>query len=145
MDLMSDMYLASLLQKGRMLDPQAMPAERMLEMATINGARCLGLDGEIGSLEPGKKADLIVLAADDVGVLPMHDPVANLVYAMRSGNVVSSMVDGRWIMRDRVILGVDESAVLQEARIRAASLLERSGIALKPRFPIPERQWRDEP
>jgi len=48
-------------------------------------------------------------------------------------------------MRDRVILGVDESAVLQEARIRAASLLERSGIALKPRFPIPERQWRDEP
>lgn len=139
MDLMSDMYLASLLQKGRMLDPQAMPAERMLEMATINGARCLGLDGEIGSLEPGKKADLIVLAADDVGALPMHDPIANFVYAMRSGNVVSSMVGGRWIMRDRVILGVDESAVLQEARVRAERLLERSGIALKPRFPILER------
>jgi 5-methylthioadenosine/S-adenosylhomocysteine deaminase len=113
-----------------------MPAETLLEMATITGARCLGWDDEIGSLEPGKRADLILIDPRDIGSLPVHDIVSTLVYAMHSRCVVSTLCDGAWLMRDRQVLTVDEPALLTEVQQRATQIRERAGIRLPARFPV---------
>lgn len=136
MDMFSEMYLTSLIHKGRNLNSQLVPAEQVLEMATLHGARCLLLDKQIGSLEVGKKADLIVINPNSAFSLPLHDPIANLVYAMNSSNVESSLCNGRWLMRDRQVLTMDETAVLREAQARAVALVQRAGITLPQRFPV---------
>ncbi len=136
MDIMDEMYLATLLHKGRNLNPKILPAEKVLEMATIDGARCLLWENEIGSLEEGKKADLILVNPRSAGSLPVHDPVANMVYAMHSSNVESSMCDGHWLMRDHKILTVDEEEILEKAQLRAAALVKKAGIVLPDRFPV---------
>lgn len=135
MDMFDEMWLTSLIHKGRRLNPEIMPAGKVLEMATVNAARCLLWEDEIGSLEPGKKADVIIVNPDSPGSLPLHDPISNLVYAMHSSNVESVICDGRWIMRDRKILTVDEEEILGQARTRAADLIARAGIVLPERFP----------
>jgi 5-methylthioadenosine/S-adenosylhomocysteine deaminase len=135
MTLIDEMWLASLIHKGRLLDPTVMPAEEMLQMVTIDGARALLSEKEIGSIEPGKKADLIVINPNSATMLPMHDPVANMVSSLRADNVESVMVDGVWLMRDRKILCVDEASVLAESKTRAAALAKRAGILLPDRFP----------
>lgn len=134
MTLIDDMWVASLIHKGRLLDSTVMRAEDVLEMATCDGARALLGEDEIGSLEAGKKADLIVVNPNTVTMLPMHDAVANLIYAMRAENVESVMADGKWLMRDRVVLSADEQAVIKEAKERAAALARRAGINLPQRF-----------
>jgi 5-methylthioadenosine/S-adenosylhomocysteine deaminase len=116
------------------LDPTAMPAETVLEMATVNGARALGWDAEIGALAAGKKADLVVIDPRTAGALPQHDPVAGLVSAMHSANVRSVMIDGRWVLRDGRITTFDEQAVLAEAVERAAAVRARAGIRMPTRF-----------
>ncbi len=136
MTLIDEMWLASLIHKGRLLDPTVMPAEAVLEMVTCDGARALLSEDEIGSLEVGKKADLIVIDPNSATMLPMHDPVANMVSSLRADNVQSVMVDGRWLMLNHRILTVDENSVLAEARLRAAVLAERAGIHLPERFNI---------
>lgn len=136
MDMMNEMYLTTLIHKGRTLNPKVLPAEKVLEMATINGARCVLWDDQIGSLEPGKKADLIIINPVSAGSLPLHDPIANLVYAMHSNNVESSMCNGQWLMRDKMILTVNEKEILQQARLRATALLKKAGINLPDRFPV---------
>lgn len=136
MDLVSEMYLASLVHKGRRLDPTVIPAERILEMATVNGARSMLWDADIGSLELGKKADLIVVDPRSPGMLPMHDPVSALVYAMQSSNVAASMCDGRWLMRDGVPCTFDEPALLEEVADRAKAVIERAGITVPDRYPV---------
>lgn len=135
MTLIDEMWLASLIHKGRMLNPIVMPAQEILAMATINGARSLLAEDEIGSIEPGKKADLIIINPNTVTMLPMHDPIANMVTSMRAENVESLMVDGRWIMRERKVLTVDEGEILKEAQRRAESIVKRAGISLPKRFP----------
>lgn len=135
MTLIDDMWLASLLNKGRSLNPEVMPAETMLDMVTRNAAKCVLWDDEIGSLELGKQADLIVINPNTATMLPMHDPVANMVSSLRSDNVESTMVAGQWLMKNREILIVNESAILEEAKKRAAALKARAGIELKERFP----------
>ncbi|AQS58749.1 amidohydrolase [Desulforamulus ferrireducens] len=136
MDMMSEMYLTSLIHKGRTLNPQVVPAEKVLEMATINGARCLLWEDEIGSLEPGKKADLIIINPQSPSSLPLHDPIANLVYAMNSSNIESSMCNGQWLMRDRQVLTLCEEEILQLAQERATALIKKAGITLPSRFPV---------
>ncbi|WP_031513824.1 amidohydrolase [Desulfofalx alkaliphila] len=136
MDMMSEMYLTSLIHKGRNFNPEILPAEQVLEMATVNGAKSLLWDKEIGSLQPGKKADIIVVNPLSPGSIPLHDPVANIVYAMQSHNVESSMCNGKWLMRDKKILTVDEENVLQQAQKRASDLIKRAGIKLPNRFPV---------
>jgi 5-methylthioadenosine/S-adenosylhomocysteine deaminase len=135
-DLFDEIYLAALIHKGRRGDPTVMPAETLLEMATITGARCLGWDDEIGSLEPGKRADLILIDPRDIGSLPVHDIVSTLVYAMHSRCVRSTLCDGAWLMRDRQVLTVDEPALLTEIQQRATQIRERAGIRLPARFPV---------
>mgnify|MGYP003731437061 CR=1 FL=1 len=134
MDIWDEMYLASLLQKGRFLNPELMPAEKILEMVTINGARTLLQEDEVGSLEPGKQADLCILDLDHIGSIPCHDPIANLVYANHSRNVTGTMCAGSWLLKHGKVMVVDEAELIQTAKARAADVVKRAGIHLPARF-----------
>ena len=111
--------MASLIHKYR-LGAEAMPAEDVLRMATSGGAAALGLSDQIGSLEEGKKADMIIL---DDGGLPaapmdfeMDDPVKRIVSAYQSTSVQTSIIDGQVVMEDRMLLTMKEEEVLEDAR-----------------------------
>jgi 5-methylthioadenosine/S-adenosylhomocysteine deaminase len=136
MTLVDEMWLTSLIHKGRLLDPTVVSAQEVLEMVTCNGARAVLWEDELGSLEPGKKADLIIINPNTVTMLPLHDPVANMVSSMRTENIVSVMVDGRWLMRDRKIMTVNEQEILAESKVRAADIARRAGIKLPNRFNV---------
>ena len=135
MTLVDEMWLTSLIHKGRLLDPTVMPAENILAMVTCDGARAL-MQEDIGSLEVGKKADLVVVNPNSATMLPIHDPIANMVTSMRTENIESVMVDGRWLMRDKEILVVNEEEILTEAKKRAEGIRERAGIKLPNRFNV---------
>ena len=126
LNLFEEMHLAALLQKWLRRDAEALPAREVLRMATIRGARALGLDAEIGSLEVGKKADLIMLDAAQPHLAPRHDPVALLVYSAQAADVCTVMVDGRILMEDRVLETLDEEALLAAAAAQTQSLLRRA-------------------
>jgi 5-methylthioadenosine/S-adenosylhomocysteine deaminase len=120
-DMFEEMRLAALLPKGLHMDPTAMPARQAFEMATLGGARVLGLDHLVGSLEAGKRADLAVLALDSVHNVPHFDlspdnVYSQLVYAAKSHDVCHVMVDGRWLLRDGKLLTVDDGQVRAEAQ-----------------------------
>ncbi len=134
MDMVDEMWVTSLIHKGWRLDSTVVKAQEILRMATINGASAVREGDSTGSLEPGKKADLIVINPESVGMLPMHDPIANLVTSMHSSNVESTMCDGKWLMKNRVVLTIDEEALLQEAKERAAAIRRRAGIEMPHRF-----------
>lgn len=136
MDMMRDMYLTSLLHKGRTLDPKTVSAETVLEMATINGAKCALMEKEIGSLEVGKKADLIILNPNTIHSLPMIDPIANIVYAMSSENVESTMCNGKWLMKEKEILFLDEKELLEKIKEQSKKVIEKAGVKLPDRFPV---------
>lgn len=136
MTLVDEMWLASLIHKGRLLDPTVMPAQDILAMVTCNGAKALLWEDDLGSIEPGKKADLVVINPNTATMLPVHDPIANLVTSMRSENVESVMVDGEWVMLERQILSVNEEEILTEAKARAAAIAKRAGIHLPNRFKV---------
>ena len=89
-------------------------------MATIDGARALGMEREIGSLEPGKRADVIVVSMDSARQTPMYDPQSHLVYVTRGDDVRTTIVNGRILMRDRKVRTLDRDAVLAEARAFAS-------------------------
>lgn len=136
MDMVDEMWLTSLIHKGWRLDPTVVPSQDILRMATRWGARAL-LDGDLyGSLEAGKKADLIIIDPYGPSMMPVNDKIAALVTAMHSSNVISSMCDGKWLMKDRKILTLDEDAILQEADARAKAIYRRAGIELPDRFPV---------
>ena len=84
-------------------------------MATIGGARALGMDQQIGSLEPGKRADLIIVGMSAPRQTPMYDPVSHLVYVTRGDDVQTTIVNGRVLMRDRKVLTLDRAAILRDA------------------------------
>jgi 5-methylthioadenosine/S-adenosylhomocysteine deaminase len=116
LDMFEAMRQAAFLQKVASKDPRALPAGDALAMATIEGARALGMADRIGSLEPGKQADLIVVDLSQARHTPMYDPISHLVYVARGDDVRSTVVDGRVLMRDRRVLTLDSAAVLAEAR-----------------------------
>ncbi len=120
-DMFEEMRLAALLPKGLTLDPTVVPASRAFAMATIEGARALGLGDITGSLEPGKRADLAVVRLDAVHNVPRFELSANnvysqLVYAAKAHDVEHVLVDGRWLMRNRELLTLDEAQVRTEAQ-----------------------------
>ena len=136
MDMVDEMWLTSLIHKGWRLDPTVVPSQDILRMATKWGARAL-LDEELyGSLEAGKKADLIVIDPHGPSMMPVNDKIAALVTAMHSANIQSAMCDGKWLMRDRKILTLDEEVILKEACERAKAIYKRAGIVLPDRFPV---------
>jgi 5-methylthioadenosine/S-adenosylhomocysteine deaminase len=105
---------AAKLHKVHRLDPAAMPARVVLEMATLGGAKVLGLEKEIGSLEVGKKADIIILDLLRPHLRPMYNIVSNLVYSAAGADVRDVIIDGRLVMQDRKLLTIDEETVLQK-------------------------------
>lgn len=137
-DMIEVLKLASLMQKVHHKDPTIMTAEKVLEMATIEGARAVGLDHEIGSLEPGKKADLFIFnPLLDMKAVPMHHPVSTLVYSSGNRNVETVMVDGNLVMENSVILGTDEAAMAARGQATADDLSHRAGT-----WPLKKRAWR---
>ncbi len=115
-DLMEDIDLAAKLQKLSTNDPTALPAKQAFSMATIGGARVLGLEKEIGSLEPGKLADLITISLTQPNAAPLYDVYAQLVYALKGSDVRDVMVNGRWIVRERRSLTLDQATIMRQAR-----------------------------
>jgi cytosine/adenosine deaminase-related metal-dependent hydrolase len=130
-----DLRLASYLGSLRENDPTVVPAECVLEMATLHGARALGLQDEVGSIEPGKRADLIVIDMDKPHLVPCWDPVSTIAYAANGGDVDTVMIDGQIVMQGRRVTTLDEEAIVEEARRRAPAVAERAGLKLGPRWP----------
>jgi 5-methylthioadenosine/S-adenosylhomocysteine deaminase len=116
LDLMEEMDLAAKLQKITRMDPRALGAKAVVEMATIEGAKALHMEKEIGSLETGKKADLILIGLDAPNAVPMYDVYSQLAYALKSSDVETVVIAGRVVMRDKKVLTVDEAAVIAKAR-----------------------------
>lgn len=136
MDMVDEMWLTSLIHKGWRLDSTVVPSQDILKMATINGARALLDDKIYGSIEVGKKADLIIINPFGPSMMPVNDKIAALVTAMHSSNIESSMCDGRWIMRDRKVLTLDEEMIVKAACEHADAIYKRAGIVLPDRFPV---------
>ena len=114
-DMMEEMDLAAKLQKVTTGDPTALPAEQAFAMATILGAQALGMSSVIGSIETGKRADLISLRLDGPNAEPLYNVYSQLVYSLKASDVSDVMVNGRMIVRDRRMLTVDSKAVLTKA------------------------------
>jgi 5-methylthioadenosine/S-adenosylhomocysteine deaminase len=140
LDMFEEMRLAALLAKGIGRDPTALPAREALAMATRVGAEAIGLGELTGSIEPGKRADLIVVDLDQSHNVPRfgRDPAAvysQIVYACKATDVVDVMCDGQWLMRDGVLLTVDEAGLRDAARVMARRidrfLIEREQSVLQ--------------
>lgn len=127
LNLMEEMDLAAKLQKVIRRDPQALPATQAVEMATIGGARSLHMEKEIGSLEAGKKADLILIRTDAPHAVPMYNLYSHLVFALKASDVETVVIGGRVVMRNRRLLTLDEAEVLAKAQEYAAKVKQSLG------------------
>jgi 5-methylthioadenosine/S-adenosylhomocysteine deaminase len=132
------MKFAALQQKGVHQDATIITAEKVLEMATIGGARAVGLEKEIGSIEVGKKADIAVVDYNNAFMTPIHHPVSAIVYSALGHEVTSVMIDGRFVMRDGVVGSVDEAAVRKQAQMSADALTKRAGTDASKHRPWPK-------
>lgn len=131
------MKFAALIQKGRHRDATILTAEKVLEMATIGGAHAVGLEEEIGSIEVGKKADLIVVNPDSAWISPLHNAPSALVYSALGHEVRDVIIDGQLVLRDGKVLSVDAASVRKVAQKAANDLAARSSIAN-----LQNRPWR---
>jgi 5-methylthioadenosine/S-adenosylhomocysteine deaminase len=127
LDAWMEMRLSSLLAKVRS-GPSALPAKRALRLATIDGARALGLDSAVGSIEPGKRADMTIVRIDGTHVEPGGDVFSRLVYACGARDVVHVLVDGELVVKDRQHMRLDVDRVKARARAQARRLVARAGI-----------------
>jgi 5-methylthioadenosine/S-adenosylhomocysteine deaminase len=116
LDMFEAMRQASFLAKHASHDPTAVPARTALDLATLGGARALGMERTIGSLEAGKRADLITISISAARQTPLYDPVSHLVYVTRGDDVRNTIVNGKVLMRDRKVLTLDRAAVLADAK-----------------------------
>ena len=133
---MRAMYLIAVLYKDGRRDVQMVPAETALELATIGGATALGLGDEIGSLEPGKRADLVLFDTRRTEWRTLFNPVNNLVYSADGRSVHTVIVDGRVVVEDHRPLFVDEWELMQRVQDLGTRMLARTGISFAPRWPI---------
>jgi 5-methylthioadenosine/S-adenosylhomocysteine deaminase len=127
LDMFTEMRTAALLQKVSH-GADALPARRVLRMATIDGARALGLEHETGSIEAGKHADVCVIELDRLHLTPRPDVVSAIVYAAQSTDVSAVVIDGRIVMRERELTTLDEREVVAEAREQAKHLFQRARL-----------------
>src|SRR5579859_6350224 len=116
LDLMEEIDLAAKLAKITKMSPLALNAQAVVEMATVDGARALHMEKEIGSLEKGKKADLILISLDEPNAVPMYDVYAQIAYSLKASDVETVMIGGRVVMRDRKLLTVNEQEAIAKAR-----------------------------
>ena len=127
LDMLEEMKIAAILHKLRLCDPAVLSAWQVLEMATVNGAKAIGLEGEVGSLMPGKKADLVLIKIDRPHLTPVHNIPSLLVYSANGNDVTTVIVDGKVIMENRKMLLVNEEKILRKAQKIFEGLLRRSG------------------
>jgi len=128
LDLMEEMDLAAKLAKITEMNPLALNAQAVMEMATIDGARALHMDQAIGSLETGKKADVIVISLDEPNAVPMYDIYAQLAYALKASDVETVVIGGRVVMRDHKLLTVNEEQAMAKAREYKKSIAVSLGL-----------------
>jgi cytosine/adenosine deaminase-related metal-dependent hydrolase len=128
-DMLQEMRLAGILHKVSTMDPTSVPAETVLELATINGARALGLADNIGSLEVDKKADFVVLDMRAVHLQPWHNPVSAVVYSATGRDVEMVVVDGKAVVKDGKLTTMDEEAIWKEAAWRSKEVVARAGLS----------------
>ena len=124
LDMFEAMRQAAFLHKLTTSDPRTLPAKAVLGMGTTEGARALGMQDHIGSLEAGKRADLIVVTTAGARQTPLYDPVSHLVYVARGADVTTTIVNGKFLMRDRKVLTLVEGEILKEANVHAAKVRE---------------------
>src|SRR5450755_2398542 len=128
LDLMEEIDLAAKLAKITKMSPLALNAQAVVEMATIDGARALHMEKEIGSLEPGKKADLILISLDSPNAVPMYDVYAQIGSSLKAGDVETVVTYGRVVMRDHKLLTLDEPKILEKAREYQKSVSASQGM-----------------
>ncbi|WP_405545904.1 amidohydrolase [Streptomyces phaeochromogenes] len=126
LDVWESMALTALVQKFTENDPRWLTSRQALHHATLQSARAVGLGEEIGSLAPGRRADIILVDVSGPHTQPVHDLAATLVHSARSGDVRTTIVDGRVIMRDRELLTLDVPAIVREMNERMPALIDRS-------------------
>ena len=133
-DMISEMRLAALIHKAYYNDPLVIPAEKAIEMATLGGAKAMGIEDQVGSLEIGKLADIIIINMDHTGLTPHPNPVSNLVYAGSGHYVDTVMCNGNLLMLDRELLTLDEEQIKKQANKQIDSLLDRADITIEPKW-----------
>jgi 5-methylthioadenosine/S-adenosylhomocysteine deaminase len=135
-DMLRLMYLVATIYKDARLDVGVMPPERALEMATVRGAEALLLDGAIGSIEPGKRADLVLYDLDAPEWRPLLNPLNNLVYAATGASVRTVLIDGRVVLDEGRFTMLDERALYDRAEILARAQVERAGLRIESKWPV---------
>jgi 5-methylthioadenosine/S-adenosylhomocysteine deaminase len=137
-DLCQEMFLVAGGYKEVRTNPEILPPERVLEMATLNGARCALRAEEIGALEAGRRADLVLFDTARPEWQPLYNPVANLVYSATGKSVDTVIVDGRVLVEGGRALTLDEGAIIEEARRRAPGILVKTklGALVAPKWPV---------
>ena len=128
LDLMEEIDLAAKLAKISKMDPLALNAKSVVEMATIDGARALHLEKEIGSIEVGKKADLVLISLDEPNAVPMYDIYAQISYSLKGSDVQTVVIGGKIVMLDRKLFTIDEPKVLEKAREYGKSVKASLGM-----------------
>jgi 5-methylthioadenosine/S-adenosylhomocysteine deaminase len=128
LDMFTEMRTMALLQKA-LHGPEVMPAKQALRIATIGGARALGLEAEIGTLETGKRADVIVVNLKSLHSVPSTDPMSATVYSAEAADVETVVIDGRVVMKNRELLTLDEKSVSQSAIRESVELVKRAGLS----------------
>ncbi len=121
LDMLTEMRTCALIQKA-LRGPETLPALQVLRMATIDGARALGLESETGSIEAGKRADLTLIDLNKLHTAPVRDPVSAIVYSACASDIETVIIDGRVVMRDRRLLTMDEKEIINRAREEAGRL-----------------------
>lgn len=134
-DMLWEMKMAACIHKGKTLDPEVVPAEKVIEMATINGAKSLGLDHLIGSLEKGKRADIVTIDCTAPHLVPDLNPVSTVVYAANGQDINHVLVNGQMIVKQGEILTMDEEEILYKVRVQARKLLAKTNINVKSSWP----------
>ncbi|MBJ90317.1 MAG: hypothetical protein CMO98_10715 [Woeseia sp.] len=135
-DMFSEMKSACLLQNAIRQSPTAMTAQTALEMATVRGAKAIGREDDLGSIEPNKMADLVLLDLKQVNTYPIHDPVSNIVFSANARNVHTVFVAGRKVLDDGCITGMDEAMVLQSAQERGEKICAELKLSGSNTWPV---------
>jgi 5-methylthioadenosine/S-adenosylhomocysteine deaminase len=124
LDIFTEMDMAAKLHKIQTMDPTVLDSVTVLKMATIEGAKALGMEDITGSLEPGKKADIIILDIDKPHLTPMYNPYSHIVYAARGNDVSHSIINGQLVMEDRKLLTLDIEEIMERAKEKAIKVRE---------------------
>ena len=124
-DMVRLMYLSAVTPKDYRYDAAAGSAEKAIEMATINGAKALNMETQIGSLEAGKKADISIFDMHRPDWVPLYNEIQNLVYSAQGGSCESVIIDGKFVMENRVVLTIDENEIVDRIQFRANKIAKK--------------------